>query len=279
VIAVFRHELWITPTHAVAYALMFVGGILPACGGQLSALTERAFWQQSFVGCAIAAEFALGLHDLMLSGCAYTAPGKGAPPSSPPSSAPMVESATESFEFFVWSRCSFVFTFVGMYAFSPRLNAQLRDLTSGRVAPRYISLSAVSEALTVVGFYLASIAYGLFYQAGVVHAAEASLSQLLNLLLAFILLKCFGVGRPSSVGSMRAKLFSFCLVTVGLFLCTLEAGPSPSAPMSLLPEPSAARRPMDNLWGDDDGRSIPPYAALPLPGLSMSVVFDSLHKK
>ena len=47
VIAVFRHELWITPTHAVAYALMFVGGILPACGGQLSALTERAFWQQA----------------------------------------------------------------------------------------------------------------------------------------------------------------------------------------------------------------------------------------
>jgi hypothetical protein len=40
-----------------------------------------------------------------------------------------------------------------------------------------VLLSAVSEALTIVGFYLASIAYGLFYQAGVVHAAEASLSQ------------------------------------------------------------------------------------------------------
>ena len=39
--------------------------------GDLHALLQPAFWRQSFVIFAIAAEFALGLHDLMLSGCAY----------------------------------------------------------------------------------------------------------------------------------------------------------------------------------------------------------------
>jgi len=73
-----------------------------------------------------------------------------------------------------------------------------------------------------VGFYLASIAYGLFYQAGIVHAAEASLSQLINLCLAYVFLRCFGIGRSSAVSSMGIKLVSFVMVTIGLFLCTLE---------------------------------------------------------
>ena len=72
-------------------------------------------------------------------------------------------------------------------------------------------------------------------QAGIVHAAEASLSQLMNLLLAFLLLKCFGIGRASAVGSMSAKLISFVMVTVGLFLCTLEDSP-PSAKSTVLPK-------------------------------------------
>lgn len=235
VIAVLRKEQWITPTHASAYLLMFIGGILPASGGHLSVLLQRSFWRQSFVFCAIAAELALGLHDLMLSGCAYSSPekqqqqqrqhsleGQADPLSS------MLEASdpgpAESFEFFVWSRCSFVATFVGMYALSPKLNAQLRDLFSGRISHKFIGLSAISEGLTILGFYLASIAYGLFYQAGIVHAAEASSSQLLNLLLACVLFKCFGIGRASAVGSMPAKAASFVLVTMGLFLCTLEDG-------------------------------------------------------
>mgnify|MGYP006108567793 CR=1 FL=1 len=61
------------------------------------------------------------------------------------------------------------------------------------------------------------------------HAAEASLSQLLNLLIAFFLLRGFGIGRVSAVGSMTAKLVSFVMVTLGLFLCTLEDGKPPSA--------------------------------------------------
>ena len=43
VISMLRHETWITPTHALAYLLMFIGGILPACAGQLTLLVSKAF--------------------------------------------------------------------------------------------------------------------------------------------------------------------------------------------------------------------------------------------
>ena len=72
-----------------------------------------------------------------------------------------------------------------IYLSNRNLYGELRDLLSGVIEQKYVFLSAISEGLTIVGFYLASIAYGLFYQAGIVHAAEASLSQLLNLMLAY----------------------------------------------------------------------------------------------
>ena len=271
-LAIWRHEAWITPTHAMAYLLMFVGGILPACAGQLHVLLSKAFWRQSFVFFAISAELALGMHDLMLSGCAYSPPVAAAAAAAAPTepgmtalpSATAVAEATaaaaiagsevggamgyvgrrlaeavaaanaaapskgaaegetpESFEFFVWSRVSFIATFCCLYWCSPTLYAELRDLFSGKIDRKYIALSGVSEGLTIVGFYLASIAYGLFYQAGVVHAAEASLSQLLNLTIAYILYRGFSIGRSSAVDSMRIKFVSFVMVTIGLFLCTL----------------------------------------------------------
>ena len=123
-----------------------------------------------------------------------------------------------------------------MYTLKPSLNSELRGLVSGRVDNKYIALSTISEGLTIVGFYLASIAYGLFYQAGIVHAAEASLSQLLNLMLAFLLLRGCGIGRSSAVSHMRIKFVSFVMVTIGLFLCTLE-GEKPVRPAS---QPAAA---------------------------------------
>ena len=267
VVAALKSEPWITPVHALAYVLMFVGGILPACAGDLHALLQPAFWRQSFVIFAIAAEFALGLHDLMLSGCAYDSERNVRAEAAALGGTPAEEESVESFEFFVWSRCSFVATFIGMYALSPRLNEQLSALFSGAVASKYVILSAISEGLTILGFYLASIAYGaraaraaapaaarpprplplptapaprlagLFYQAGIVHAAEASMSQLLNLMLAYLLLRCFGIGRHSAASSMNAKIVSFFMVTIGLFLCTLGEEPhkAAAAPPSSIP--------------------------------------------
>jgi len=240
VVAWYRHEPWITPTHAIAYLLMFIGGILPACAGQLSKLMRREFWRQTFVSYAICSEFALGLHDLMLSATSYSsqpqvaaapmgsAEGGALPGQTASASAVSTAPAegggdtADSYEFFLWSRCSFICTFSLMYLCSPTLYAELRDLLSGRIGNKFVVLSAISEGLTIVGFYLASIAYGLFYQAGIVHAAEASLSQLINLCLAYVFLRCFGIGRSSAVSSMSIKLVSFVMVTIGLFLCTLE---------------------------------------------------------
>ena len=177
---------------------MFVGGVLPACAGQLTQLLSRSFWRQSFVTYAVGAELALGLHDLMLSGTSYSSPQQqqqqqqqqaGLPAASGTLDGAGVASAVgaepshgsddsaESFEFFVWSRCSFIVTFCALYLGNSSLYAELLDMFSGRVAHKYVYLSVISEGLTIVGFYLASIAYGLFYQAGIVHAAEVSLPQ------------------------------------------------------------------------------------------------------
>ena len=76
------------------------------------------------------------------------------------------------------------------------------------------------------------------------HAAEASLSQLLNLLIAFLLLRGFGIGRVSAVGSMTAKLISFVMVTLGLFLCTLEDGSSASKGTAVPAVSSTAPQPL-----------------------------------
>lgn len=91
-------------------------------------------------------------------------------------------------------------------------------------------------------------------QAGIVHAAEASLSQLLNLILAYLLLRGCGIGRSSAVSSMRIKFVSFVMVTLGLFLCTFETEPTPvtvkpvagpgQAPTALINQAGQAVAPM-----------------------------------
>jgi len=103
VVSLSRNEPWITPVQGLAYVLMFIGGILPSCGGQLSTLMERAFWRQSFVYFAILAEFSLGMHDLMLSGCAYDSRAAQDESAGRDHSAASDE-PLESTEFFVWSR-------------------------------------------------------------------------------------------------------------------------------------------------------------------------------
>ena len=69
VIALFRGQRFMSPLHGLAYALMFVGGCLPATGGDVSRLLRRSFWKQRYVFYAIGSELTLGLHDLLLSDC------------------------------------------------------------------------------------------------------------------------------------------------------------------------------------------------------------------
>ena len=69
VLALFRGQRFMSPLHGLAYALMFVGGCLPATGGDVSRLLRRSFWKQRYVFYAIGSELTLGLHDLLLSDC------------------------------------------------------------------------------------------------------------------------------------------------------------------------------------------------------------------
>ena len=65
----------------------------------------------------------------MLSGCAFKNDAQRAEEAAPTNP----EDSVESFEFFIWSRGSFIATFAAMYLFSPSLNAELRHLLSGRI--------------------------------------------------------------------------------------------------------------------------------------------------
>ena len=161
VLALQRGDTFITAPHALAYALMFVGGLLPATGGQLSQLTQRSFWAQRFVCYAVASELTLGLHDLLLSGCTYDRHAEES-------------HGAESIEFIVWSRIAFVATFVGAYSLIPSLRTELYALFTARRGgerTRLLALSALSEALALGGYGLVSLALGAFYQPAIVHGA------------------------------------------------------------------------------------------------------------
>lgn len=80
------------------------------------------------------------------------------------------------------------------------------------------------------------------------HAAEASLSQLFNLAIAYLLLKLLRFGRSSAVGGMRSKLASFVLVTAGLWLCTYEDTAAAGFPVALYPNGSAPPPGASGLW-------------------------------
>lgn len=205
----FTNRVWITPIHLLAYCFMFVGGLLPACHGNVSQLLQKRFWQQKYVWYAVCSELSLGVHDLLLSACSYEEGEDG-----------QGKEGGESTQFFLLSRCSFCVIFLLLFACVPYLRRQLYNLLTGQVRTRYIALSVLSEGLTIVGFYLASIAYGLFYQPSVVHAAEAAMSQVFNLLLAFLLVRVFGIGRSSAAEHFKLKFISFLLVSIGLVMCT-----------------------------------------------------------
>ena len=149
---------------------------------------HRRSFRCRYVSYAILSELTLGLHDLLLSSCAYdradSAPVHG------------TESGAESFEFFVWSRCSSVATFVLLYVCVPSLRRDFVSLCTGSVRARYLALSCMSEALSLGGYYLCALSYGMFHQAAVVHTAEASLSQLLNLSVRRPLATRVGFGPP-----------------------------------------------------------------------------------
>lgn len=127
----------------------------------------------------------------------------------------LVEGELEN-EFFFIAWCWFVIAFAFSYALNSRLRNEYYKLF--QISTRIIILSGFGQCLTLFGYYASQFGYSWFYQPSVVHAAEASLAQAFNLLLAFVAKKWFDLGRESAISDMLFKVLSVIVVTVGLSL-------------------------------------------------------------
>jgi hypothetical protein len=119
-------------------------------------------------------------------------------------------------EFFFIAWCGFSLTFCLLFALVPWLRQKFLDL---RKIPRNIvMLSSFGQALTILGYYCSQYGFSMYYQASIVHACEASLSQFTTLVFVIIAYKCFGIGRETAVEDLGIKIASCLIVSFGLFL-------------------------------------------------------------
>ena len=102
---------------------------------------------------AIGSELTLGLHDLLLSDCSREQHSESRSGGSGGDT-----EQSESFEFFLISRFSFVASFVCMYAFIPSLRRELGRLLSGRVAAKYAIVSIAIVSMAIVSIAIVSMA-------------------------------------------------------------------------------------------------------------------------
>lgn len=191
------------------YFIILIGGILPSLNGNIYEMFTKSFWKRPFVRYVVLSELTLGVYDLLISYCLQTSATKK-------KFTNLSASALEE-EFFYLAWCWFSISFVLSFAFIPRLNNKLATLLY-KISTKTLIFSALSQVLTLVAFYFSAFAYAWFYQASIVHAAESSLEQALNLILAYILKKTFDVGRESAITGMKQKILSCFIVSIGLFL-------------------------------------------------------------
>lgn len=170
---------------------------------------SRQFWTKPFVRNVVLSEVTLGAYDLLISYCLQYSAKKRK----------FLELSATSMEheFFYLAWCWFSISFALSFALIPRLSQKLTSLLY-TIPRKTIFFSAVSQILTLLAFYFSAFAYAWFYQASIVHAAESSLEQAFNLILAFILKRFFNVGRDSSIGNMKVKIVSCVVISIGLFL-------------------------------------------------------------
>ncbi|KAH9253728.1 hypothetical protein BASA81_008346 [Batrachochytrium salamandrivorans] len=202
--AFFFGGTFIQPFDLFCYAIIVFGGLLPSLESDWRAFFRKEFWKQSFVKNAVLSEITLGMYDLLLT-WVLKQEGKQKEAGN------VMEN-----EFFFLAWCWFVIAFAFAYGLHPRLQEEYQGLR--KIAPKTIALAGVGQVVMFVGYYSSQFGYSWFYQASVVHAAESSMAQGFNLILAFIAKRCFNVGRDSAVQGMKYKMISVCVVTVGLGL-------------------------------------------------------------
>jgi len=192
--------------HLVAYALIFVGGVLPATNGQLGLLKTLTFWKQPFVQFAILSELNHGVYNLFIATVDDHNFGDG----------DAITAFYLHMEYFAVTRIMYIVTFVFLLFFWKKLQD---DVVRIRHVPKSSILwTVVSEILAFSGYFCSALAYQAYYQTGVVAASETSLNQLLNLTFAFILKKYWGQGKKESTSGVPLKILSAFLIMAGLYL-------------------------------------------------------------
>eukprot|EP00743_Colponemidia_sp_Colp-15_P009326 GILK01010194.1.p1 GENE.GILK01010194.1~~GILK01010194.1.p1 ORF type:complete len:383 (-),score=38.65 GILK01010194.1:98-1246(-) len=208
------NEPWMQhPVHLLAYILILLGGLLPAAKGNLRTTLNKEFWAQKFVRLAVMSEVCNGTYNVLLSSYTQAVVPKG-----------VKEAPTETTEFLLISRFAFVITAIIVYSATPFLRAEFLRLKS--VDKKFILISFFGECLALSGYFLSSFAYQMYYQVALVHAAESSMIQFLNLLIAYTAKRFFNVGRESALADLRVKFFSFIFIASGLFCAAVEDTPS-----------------------------------------------------
>jgi hypothetical protein len=199
---------FIQPFDLLCYGIIVAGGLLPSLQGDWKAMLRWSFWKQSFVKNAVLSEISLGLYDLLLSWVIKSGKLEGQGSEGGPN---VLEN-----EFFFIAWCWFVISFAFAYGLHPRLQEEYQALR--KISPKIIALAGLGQVIMFIGYYSSQFGYSWFYQASVVHAAEASMAQGFNLIAAFIAKRCFNVGRDSAVQGMKYKVISVFVVSIGLFL-------------------------------------------------------------
>lgn len=213
---------FIRPFDLFCYCIIVAGGIMPSLGpkGDVKTMMSLKFWRKGYVFNTVVSEVTIGMYDLVMSFSIQNSAKKEKFRNIAPSDL--------EFEFFFIAWCGFVVCFCSVFALTPSLRQKLIDL---RDVPKKMSaFASTAQLLTLAGFYMSQYAYLWYYQASIVHAAEASLSQGLNLFFAIIAFKLFGLGRASAVENLGIKALSCVVVSIGLFLLSSsEAGDDSAA--------------------------------------------------
>eukprot|EP00514_Thraustochytrium_sp_LLF1b_P008952 CAMPEP_0184548608 /NCGR_PEP_ID=MMETSP0199_2-20130426/6294_1 /TAXON_ID=1112570 /ORGANISM="Thraustochytrium sp., Strain LLF1b" /LENGTH=496 /DNA_ID=CAMNT_0026943229 /DNA_START=105 /DNA_END=1595 /DNA_ORIENTATION=+ len=210
--ALLQGTTFITPFDFMCYVIIVAGGILPSVDGNLKRMLRTEFWKQRYVRNTVISEVSIGCYDLVMSYCLQTSGKK--------EKFREISPADMEFEFFFIAWCGFVVTFCLTFSLVPFYRDRFINLK--KIPVKVLVLSSFGQALTMLGYFTSQFAYSWFYQASIVHAAEASLSQAVNLLLAVIAFKVFALGRASAVDNLKIKLVSSVVVSFGLFLLAIS---------------------------------------------------------
>jgi hypothetical protein len=192
------HHKIIEPVHLLAFILIFCGGFYPACDGNIERFFSKSFWKQQAVIQVIISDITIAVYYVLVSACTSESAGM---------------SSTTFMILSIWGNVAF---FAILVLVIPMFRRGVMSMS--KIGTKFLFLSALGEMLSLSGYYVISFSYHWYYNSGVVSAAEGSLNQFFNLILAIIFKKYFNFGR--NVDNIRSKLLSCVLVTAGLVLAS-----------------------------------------------------------